>query len=119
MLWVLQPRGDRHGTFQVFLQGIHFIPFRVASFKYLISPIASPLGQRILPPDAGSLLSTIILSSGLLYEIVGPACAKMAMNKAGVITSAKVQPLLEDDGGILQEVKAEDLPMEEDHTAVQ
>jgi len=77
------------------------------------------LGQRILPPDAGSLLSTIILSSGLLYEIVGPACAKMAMNKAGVITSAKVQPLLEDDGGILQEVKAEDLPMEEDHTAVQ
>ena len=77
------------------------------------------LGQRILPPEAGSLLSTIILSSGLLYEIVGPACAKMAMNKAGVITAIKEQPLLEDDSGILHEVKAEELPVEEDHTAVQ
>ncbi len=34
------------------------------------------LGQRMLPEEAGLLLSTIILSSGLLYEIVGPACVK-------------------------------------------
>ena len=37
------------------------------------------LGQRILPPQWGTLLSTIILSSGLLYEIIGPACAKAAL----------------------------------------
>ena len=37
------------------------------------------LGQRMLPEEAGLLLSTIILSSGLLYEIVGPACAKASL----------------------------------------
>lgn len=37
------------------------------------------LAQRLLPADAGALLSTIILSSGVLYEIVGPACAKASL----------------------------------------
>lgn len=37
------------------------------------------LGQRILPGDWGILLSTIILSSGLLYEMIGPACAKLSL----------------------------------------
>ena len=37
------------------------------------------LGQRILPTDMGAMLSTIILSSGVLYEMVGPACAKAAL----------------------------------------
>lgn len=72
------------------------------------------LGQRILPADAGILLSTIILSSGLLYEIVGPACAKFAMNKAGVITSSEPLPSIEEDGGILNEAKHEDVTAEFD-----
>lgn len=37
------------------------------------------LGQRLLPADLGAMLSTIILSSGILYEMVGPACAKGAL----------------------------------------
>lgn len=37
------------------------------------------LGERILPTDMGSLLSTIILSSSILYEIVGPVSAKAAL----------------------------------------
>lgn len=37
------------------------------------------LGERILPPDLGALLSTIILSSAVLYEIIGPACAKASL----------------------------------------
>lgn len=37
------------------------------------------LGQRILPPKTGSMLSVIILSSSVLYEIVGPACAKASL----------------------------------------
>ena len=41
------------------------------------------LAARILPETPGTLLSTIILSSGLLYEIVGPAAAKYALNRAG------------------------------------
>jgi len=37
------------------------------------------LSQRILPGDIGMLVSTVILFSGILYEIVGPACAKLSL----------------------------------------
>ena len=43
------------------------------------------LGQRMLPVESGLLLSTIILSSGLLYEMVGPACSKVAIKLSGSI----------------------------------
>lgn len=43
------------------------------------------LGQRLLPEESGVLLSTIILSSGILYEIVGPACAKAALSLSGTM----------------------------------
>ncbi|MDE7162317.1 MAG: cation:proton antiporter [Anaeroplasmataceae bacterium] len=39
----------------------------------------SVLGQRLLPPDLGNLLSTIILASSVLYEFVGPTCAKASL----------------------------------------
>jgi Kef-type K+ transport system membrane component KefB len=38
------------------------------------------LGQRILPEEMGSLLSTIILSSSVLYEMIGPVSAKNALH---------------------------------------
>ena len=43
------------------------------------------LAERILPPEIGSLLVTIILASSVLYELIGPACAKMALFCAGAI----------------------------------
>lgn len=43
------------------------------------------LGQRILPTESGVLLSTIILSSGVLYEMIGPACAKAAIFLSGSV----------------------------------
>lgn len=43
------------------------------------------LGQRLLPPDIGNLLLTIILSSSVLYELIGPACAKMSFFLSGTI----------------------------------
>lgn len=43
------------------------------------------LGQRILPAEMGALLSTIILSSGVLYEMVGPACAKLSLTLSGTL----------------------------------
>lgn len=49
------------------------------------------LGQRMLPAESGQLLSTIILSSGLLYEMVGPACAKLAIKRSGCIPEKKEQ----------------------------
>lgn len=47
------------------------------------------LGQRILPPEWGNLLSTIILSSSVLYEMVGPASAKLALHLSDSISSKK------------------------------
>lgn len=43
------------------------------------------LAQRILPEEMGTLLSTIILSSSVLYEMIGPACAKGALFLSGAI----------------------------------
>ncbi len=47
------------------------------------------LGQRLLPAEMGSLLSTIILSSAVLYEMVGPASGKLALQLAGAIPEQK------------------------------
>lgn len=47
------------------------------------------LGQRTLPADAGNLLLTIILSSSVLYEMVGPVSAKTALKLSGSITVSK------------------------------
>ena len=43
------------------------------------------LGKRILPKDTGNMLLTIILSSSVLYEIIGPSCAKLALVLSGSI----------------------------------
>ena len=43
------------------------------------------LGQRILKPELGSVMLTIILSSSVLYEIIGPASAKLALFWSGAI----------------------------------
>lgn len=43
------------------------------------------LGQRILPAESGMMLSTIILSSAILYEMVGPLAAKTSLILAGAI----------------------------------
>lgn len=44
------------------------------------------LGDRMLPPAIGDLLLTIILSSSVLYELIGPACAKLSLTLSGAIT---------------------------------
>ena len=49
------------------------------------------LGQRMLPAASGEMLSTIILSSGILYEMVGPACAKAAIRLSGSIPAKKAE----------------------------
>ncbi|MEG1707034.1 MAG: hypothetical protein RR291_06020, partial [Clostridia bacterium] len=43
------------------------------------------LGQRILGGEKGDLLLTIILSSSLLYELVGPVMGKLALTLSGAI----------------------------------
>ena len=43
------------------------------------------LGCRLLPAETGEMLLTIILSSSVLYELIGPACAKAALFRSGAI----------------------------------
>ena len=47
------------------------------------------LGQRMLPPETGSMMLTIILSSSVLYEMVGPVSAKAALLLSGSIPYGK------------------------------
>ena len=43
------------------------------------------LAERILPAAIGSQLVTVILASSVLYELIGPACAKLALVRTGAI----------------------------------
>lgn len=49
------------------------------------------LGQRLLPDKLGMMLSTIILSSGVLYEMIGPACAKASLKLSHSINSNEIR----------------------------
>lgn len=41
------------------------------------------LGARILGGEPGNILQTIVLSSSILYELIGPACAKLSLYLSG------------------------------------
>lgn len=49
------------------------------------------LAERMLPTELGTILVTIILSSSVLYELIGPACAKFAIFKTSIITPLQTQ----------------------------
>lgn len=49
------------------------------------------LAKRILPDEIGNLLMTIILASSVLYELIGPACAKFALIRSGAIKKEAIK----------------------------
>ena len=53
------------------------------------------LAQRILPEASGALLSTIILSSSVLYEMIGPVCARKALFLSGAVPGVQGTSLAE------------------------
>ena len=61
------------------------------------------LGQRLLPEEMGKLLLTIILSSSVLYEMVGPVCAKMSLFLSGSITTEKMKEVAKEGEGVIHE----------------
>ncbi len=52
------------------------------------------LGARTLGPELGGPLQTIILASSVLYELVGPGCAKLALYLSGSYSN-KLEELVE------------------------
>ncbi len=47
------------------------------------------LGERMLPPEMGSLLNTIVLSSAVLYELAGPGLAKLSLRLSGALEPSR------------------------------
>ena len=66
------------------------------------------LGARMLGGETGAVLQTIILSSSILYELIGPASAKLALYLSGsygkeIEEEAVIEQPVEDDLEILKE----------------
>lgn len=70
------------------------------------------IGKRLLPPETGNLMLAIILSSSVLYEMIGPISAKLALILSGSIPTAK---LLEP---VPQEELSEDVKQEKEEELV-
>jgi len=49
------------------------------------------LGQRMLPSEIGNEFYAIIICSSVLYEMIGPALAKLALVKSGAISKEALQ----------------------------
>lgn len=49
------------------------------------------LGARMLSGESGSIFLSIILCSSVLYEMIGPACAKFALIKSGAISKDNLE----------------------------
>ena len=58
-------------------------------------PLAT-MGARAIGGDLGSALETVILSSSILYELVGPALAKLSLYRSGACSDA-IEDLVEVD----------------------
>ena len=75
------------------------------------------LAQRILPETIGNTLLTIILASSVMYELIGPACAKASLFLSGTIKKEdKVEENIIDslaneeinvDDGVVQKIEDE------------
>ena len=79
------------------------------------------LGQRMLPDEMGNLLLTIILSSSVLYEFIGPAAAKGALFLSGAIRHDDGQTAVpsagsEPDPAVLPEVSEARIPQPKGRT---
>ncbi len=53
------------------------------------------MGARIIGGEMGSMLQTIIMSSSILYEIAGPACAKLGLYLSGSFADGQEHPAAE------------------------
>lgn len=82
------------------------------------------LGQRILPSETGDLMLAIILSSSVLYEMIGPISAKAALFLSGSIPGKNLGDMIEvqeeekiqgEDDGHQEEDTGEE-HSQEDHT---
>ncbi len=80
------------------------------------------LGARIIGGDAGDALETIILASSVLYELIGPACAKLSLylsksygsDESEVTTPIEEKVIVDDETTIIDEIQEiqKNMPMQ-------
>lgn len=73
------------------------------------------LGQRMLPSEIGQEFYAIIICSSVLYEMIGPAMAKLALVKSGAISPEALRSpsepgVIEKKGTIPEHIQGEDVP---------
>lgn len=56
------------------------------------------LAQRILPLELGNTVMTIILASSVLYELIGPACAKASIILSGSVPKCRNKKISSKNG---------------------
>ena len=71
----------------------NFLGFALVPQAGVIIGLAA-LGARALGGEIGEALSTVILASGVLYELVGPAAAKMSLHLANAY-SEKLEDIVQ------------------------
>ena len=74
-----------------------------------VSIALAAMGARVLGGELGVLLETIIVSAGVLYELIGPVCAKLSLSLSGSY-SENIEDLapvseLNEDGTVKTEVE--------------
>ena len=73
------------------------------------------LGQRMLPAEIGAEFYAIIICSSVLYEMIGPGLAKLALVKSGAISAENLKNPLQNPPedpkeAIPEHLQGEDLP---------
>ena len=50
------------------------------------------VAQRILPERVGAVVMSVVVAASVIYELTGPACARAALRRAGVIRRREEEP---------------------------
>ncbi len=67
----------------------------LATYDYKpVAPLQGESGTRIDQGEMGNALETIILASSVLYELIGPACAKLSLYLSGSYSN-KLEEIVE------------------------
>lgn len=81
----------------------------------------SELAARTIGGDTGVVIQTVIMSSSILYELIGPAMAKLALNLSGAIggkvTSADTETVLSRRDELIEKMKEIQAEIDRDNYA--
>ncbi len=72
------------------------------------------LSQRLFPGDMGNTLLTIILASSVMYELIGPVCAKASLFLSGTVKPESGDAVLDENGNVIIDEKPKAIQLDID-----